>query len=77
MQAVKTAVSRVISRSVKVDHQSSISDHLIAQKILVEIKKDLKSLNLPEAKHVDVEIEVNTDFGDFYVAGLPIDHHAA
>jgi hypothetical protein len=67
--AVQAAVNRVLGKAVAgLPARVQPGEAPAAQKILMDVKRDLKSLHIPEAEHVDWDIEVTADFGDFLVS---------
>ena len=63
------AVNKIFGKAfAKGPSQGLKGKEMLAQSILEGLQRDLKSLHVPGAEHVGVEIEVNADFGDFLVA---------
>jgi len=63
--AVRSAVDRILARSTGAVRESTAP---IAEKILLDIKRDLKNMRVPGAANLDFEIELKTDAGNLYVA---------
>lgn len=71
-QAVQRAVNKILRKAVAKLPSEQQRTGIQALDILESLKRDLKNLRISGAEHEDFQIEVNTDFGDYWVADAGI-----
>jgi hypothetical protein len=74
-QLIEAAANKMFRGVVAKPRATPQDGESMLQAILADFKRDLKNLKIPGADYADFEIEVNADFGDFYVADAGLERN--